>query len=147
MLANDRRGNLKLINSIKVTFLFFLLSPIAMASLNLNVKIGQVVGNKIIEVNKTIKAEYNKEIVISSDDLKNKIILSLTKIGNVSANGSKISPVQIDMKLMNKMQKIVGRPQTITSFYNRTAHFAVQSSGVAGDAKDLKVSLDFEEKN
>ena len=57
---------MKLIHSIKVTFLFFLLSPVAMASLNLNVKIGQVVGNKIIEVNKTIKAEYNKEIVISS---------------------------------------------------------------------------------
>ena len=134
-----------------MSFLFLLLipavTPVAMASLNLNVKIGQVVGNKIVEVNKTIKAEYDKDIVISSDDLKNKIILNLTKIGNVSANGSKMSPVQIDMKLMNKMQKIVGRPQTVTSFYNRTAQFAVQSSGVAGDAKDLKVSLDFEEKN
>ena len=142
---------MKLLHSIKMSFLFLLLipavTPVAMASLNLNVKIGQVVGNKIVEVNKTIKAEYDKDIVISSDDLKNKIILNLTKIGNVSANGSKMSPVQIDMKLMNKMQKIVGRPQTVTSFYNRTAQFAVQSSGVAGDAKDLKVSLDFEEKN
>ena len=138
---------MKLFKLITAALLFTLISPVAMASLNLNVKIGQVVGNQIIEVNKTIKAEYDKEIVISSDGLKNKIVLNLTKIANVLSNGDKISPVQIDMKLMNKMQKIVGRPQTITSFYNRTAQFAVQSSGVATDAADLKVSLDFEEKN
>lgn len=117
------------------------------ASLSLNVKIGQIVGNQLIEINKTISADYNKEIVITPDGLKNKIILKLKKFSNVLVNGNKISPVQVDMHLVNNLQKIIGRPQTVTSFYNRTAQFAIRSTGVITDVVDLNVSLNFEETN
>jgi hypothetical protein len=62
-------------------------------------------------------------------------------------NGNKISPIQVDIKLVNEMQKIIGRPQTVTSFYNRSAQFAVRSSGIPSDAADINVSLNFEETN
>ena len=124
-----------------------LISPLAKASLNLNVKIGQLVGTQIVEVNKTIAADYNKDIVITSAGLKNKIVLSLRKFSNVLVNGNKINPVQIDMKLVNDMKMIIGHPQTVTSFYNRSAEFAVRSSGIPTDAADLNVSLNFEETN
>ncbi len=132
---------------ITASFLFLLISPIAKASLNLNVKIGQFVGSQFVEVNKTIAADYNKEIVISSDGLKNKIVLNLKKFSNVLVNGNKISPVQIDMKLVDEMKKIIGRPQTVTSFYNRSAQFEMNSKGALKDAADLNVSLNFEETN
>lgn len=138
---------MKLFRLITASLLFTLISPIASASLNLNVKIGQLVGTQLVEVNKTIAADYNKEIVISSEGLKNKIVLNLKKFSNVLVNGNKISPVQIDMKLINEMKKIIGRPQTVTSFYNRTAQFAVRSSGIPTDTADLNVTLDFEETN
>lgn len=138
---------MKLFRLITASLLFMLISPFANASLNLNVKIGQMVGNELVEVNKTIAADYDKEIVISSEGLKNKIVLNLKKFSNVLVNGNKISPVQIDMKLINDMKKIIGRPQTVTSFYNRSAQFAVRSSGIATDAADLNVTLDFEETN
>lgn len=138
---------MKLFRLITTSLFFMLLSPMIQASFNLNVKIGQLVGNQIIEVNKTIQADYNKEIVISPEGSKNKIVLNLQKITNVLVNGNNISPVQVDMKLVNEMQKIIGRPQTITSFYNRTAHFIVRSSGIPSDVADLNVTLDFEESN
>ncbi|MGZ3788964.1 MAG: hypothetical protein ACXVLQ_10590 [Bacteriovorax sp.] len=132
---------------IAASLLFMMVSPLARASLNLNVKIGQLVGSHLIEVNKTIAADYNKEIVISSEGLTNKIVLSLKKFSNVLVNGNKISPVQIDMKLVNEMKEIIGRPQTVTSFYSRSAQFAVHSSGVPTDSADLNVTLNFEETN
>lgn len=138
---------MKLLGLMTASLLFMLISPLANASFNLNVRIGQLVGNQIIEVNKTIQAEYDKEIIISSEGLKNKIVLNLKKFSNVLVNGNKISPVQIDMKLVNEMQKIIGRTQTVTSFYNRSAKFAVPSSGVASDSADINVSLNFEETN
>lgn len=136
-----------LLRLIAASVLFVFISPVAKASFNLNIKIGQLIGNQIIEVNKTIRAEYNKEIIISSEGLKNKIVLNLKKFTNILVNGNKINPVQVDMKLVNEMQKIIGRPQTVTSFYNRTAQFALRSSGIATDAADINVSLNFEETN
>lgn len=132
---------------ITASLLCMLFSPMAKASLNLNVKIGKLVGSQLVEINRTIAADYDKEIVISSDSLKDKIVLNLKKFTNVLVNGTKISPVQIDMKLVNEMQKIIGRPQTVTSFYNRSAQFSMSSTGVPSDTADIKVSLNFEETN
>lgn len=133
--------------SISLGLMLMFTSPMAMATLNLNVKIGKMVGDQLVEINRTISTDYNKEIIISSDRLKNKIVLNLKKFSNVLVNGKKISPVQVDMKLVNEMQKIIGRPQTVTSFYNRTAEFSVRSSGEPKDLADMNVSLDFHETN
>ena len=138
---------MKLFRIITTSFLLMLISPLASASFNLNIKIGQLVGTQIVEMNKTIEADYNKDIIISPEGLKNKIVLSLKKFSNVLVNGNKISPIQVDIKLVNEMQKIIGRPQTVTSFYNRSAQFAVRSSGIASDVADINVSLNFEETN
>lgn len=129
------------------SLLFMLASPMANASLSLNVKIGKMVGDQLVEINRTIAAEYGKEIIISSDSLKNKIVLHLKKFSNVLVNGKRISPVQVDMKLVNDMEKIIGTTQTVTSFYNRTAQFSVRSNGKITDAADMNVSLNFEETN
>ena len=101
----------------------------------------------MVEINRTIASDYNKEIIISQEGFKNKIVLNLKKFTNVLVNGKKISPVQINMKLVSDMKKIIGHPQTVTSFYNRSAEFAVRSSGIATDAADINVSLNFEETN
>ena len=138
---------MKLYNLIFTILIWFSLAPVASASLNLNIKIGQMVGSQIIEINRTVASEYNKEIIISPEGFKNKIILNLKKFSNVLVNGNKISPVQIDMKLVNEMKKIIGKTQTVTSFYNKSAEFAVPSTGIASDAADINVSLKFEETN
>lgn len=132
---------------VTLSLVFMLISPMAKATLNLNVKIGKMVGSQLVEINKTILTDYNKEIIISSDKLKNNIVLNLKKFSNVLVNGKKISPVQVDMKLVNEMQKIIGRPQTVTSFYNRSAQFSVRTTGNLADIADLDVSLNFEETN
>lgn len=138
---------MKIFRLLTAALFFMIISPFAKASLNLNVKIGQLVGSQIIEINKTISADYNKEIIIAPEGLKNKIVLSLRKFSNVLVNGKKINPVQIDMKIINEMKKIIGKPQTITSFYSKTAQFAVPSSGIPADPTDLNVILHFEETN
>jgi argonaute-like protein implicated in RNA metabolism and viral defense len=138
---------MKYIGLLSLLFFFIIQSPQANASLNLTVKIGHLVGTQLVEVNKTIAADYNKEIVISAEGLKNKIILNLKKFSNVLVNGNKISPVQIDMKLVNEMEKIIGKTQTVTSFYNRSAQFAVRSTGIITDIADMNVTLNFEETN
>ena len=131
-----------------ITILIFIFnSPLTFASLNLDITIGKMVGNKLVEVNKTITADYDKDVVIISSELKDKIILNFKKFSNVLVNGKKISPIQVDMKLVNKMQKAIGRTQTVTSFYNRTAKFSINSTGSLTSVKDLDISLKFEEIN
>lgn len=131
-----------------ITFLMgMLVSSNAFATLNLNVKIGKMVGDQLVEINRTIATDYNKEIIITSDNLKNKIVFNLKKFTNILVNGKKISPVQVDMKLVNEMQKMIGRSQTVTSFYNRSAQFSAHSSGNPKDVADLAVTVSFEESN
>ena len=133
--------------SIRLSLCAFLLSFMsftASAEINLNIKIGQVIGSKTIETVKTISANYNQDIVIMQEGLKNKIVINLKKFKNILVNGSKINPVQIDMKMVDSSKKTIGKPQTITSFYKNEAQFNVQNS-VASDNGDVNVSLNFQE--
>lgn len=130
-------------------FLFILMlssyTPKAYSQINLNIKIDQVVGSKTVEIVKTITGNYNQDIVIMPEGLKNKIVLNLRKFQNILVNGNKINPVQIDMKIINDMKKVIGKPQTVTSFYNKSAEFNISSSGLKADNADLNVKLNFEE--
>nr|BDT29926.1 hypothetical protein BHI3_33920 [Bacteriovorax sp. HI3] len=117
-------------------FLLSTYSGSAYSQINLNIKINQVVGSKTVEIVKTITGNYNQDIVIASEGLKNKIVFSLRKFKDILVNGNKINPVQIDMKMVDEAKKVIGKPQTITSFYNKTAEF---------NASDLNVKVNFEE--
>lgn len=133
--------------SIRLSLCFLFLSFMsfsASAEINLNIKIGQVIGSKTIETVKTISANYNQDIVIMQEGLKNKIVINLKKFKNILVNGSRINPVQIDMKMIDSTKKVIGKPQTITSFYNNTAQFNVQNS-ITSDSGDVNVSLNFQE--
>ncbi|TDP51370.1 hypothetical protein C8D79_3545 [Bacteriovorax stolpii] len=117
-------------------FLLSMYSGSAYSQINLNIKINQVVGSKTVEIVKTITGNYNQDIVIASEGLKNRIVFSLRKFKNILVNGNKINPVQIDMKMVDEAKKVIGKPQTITSFYNKSAEF---------NASDLNVKVNFEE--
>lgn len=124
--------------------IFSIMSLSANAEINLNIKIEQVVGSKTIETVKNISARYNQDIVIMHEGLKNKIVINLKKFKNVLVNGSKINPVQIDMKMVDASKKTIGKAQTFTSFYNNQAQFNVQNS-LASDNGNVNVSLNFQE--
>ena len=127
---------------------FSTISSEVSAAISIRVKIAQVIGTQTIETVKTISTNYNQDIVIVPEGLKNNIVLNLKKFKNILVNGNKINPVQIDMKLVNGMKKIVGKPQTVTSFYNQSAQFNVASNGqLTPDSADINVSLNFEEIN
>ena len=123
---------------------FSLISFSANAEINLNIKIGQVIGSKSFETVKTVSAKYNQDIVIMQEGLKNKIVINLKKFKNILVNGSRINPIQIDMKMIDSAKRVVGKPQTITSFYNNEAQFNVQNS-ITSDTGDVNVSLNFQE--
>lgn len=120
------------------TVCFFAISFSASATVQLNVKIGRVVGKKTIETVKTYSVNYNQDIIIQEEDQKNSIVIRLKKFQNILVNGAEINPVQIDMKVLNEIQEIVGVPQTVTSFYKKSAEFK---------GPGLKVALDFEDNN
>ncbi|MBC7428235.1 MAG: hypothetical protein H7336_06460 [Bacteriovorax sp.] len=119
-----------------IGFLAFF-SPKAHSELNLKVKIHQIIGTQTIETIKTISANYGQDIVIMPEGgLTNKVVFSLKKFKNIMVNGNRINPVQIDMKIFNEMKRLIGKPQTVTSFYNQSAQFK---------SEDTNVSLNFEE--
>ena len=128
------------------SLIFLMASFSAHAEINLSVKIDQIIGSKTIETVKNISANYDQDIVIIQEGLKNQIVINLKKFKNILVNGTKINPVQIDMKIVNDMKKIVGKPQTVTSFYNNSAQFNASSNGLI-TAQDLNVSLNFKEIN
>ena len=133
--------------SIKLSLLalsFSFMSFTASAEINLNIKIEQVIGSKSFETVKTVSAKYNQDIVIMQEGLKNRIVINLKKFKNILVNGSKINPIQIDMKMIDSKKKVVGKPQTITSFYNNEAQFNVQNS-ITSDTGGVNVSLNFQE--
>lgn len=108
--------------------------------INLNVTINQLVGTEKIQTTKLIQSEFNKDIIISHESLKNKIVINLKKVPQISVNGSLVSPVQIDLKLIDEAKKIIGKPQTITTFYTNAAHFYIP-----GTDQKLNLSLNFKE--
>ena len=119
----------------------------AQAALSLDVKIARKIGAKIVETTKKIAANYNQDVVISEEGFKNKIILKLKKFSNIKVNGNAINPVQIDLRMIDATERLVGKPQTITSFYQQSAQFKLPSDGVITDPSDLQVSLNFQEMN
>lgn len=114
---------------IAATFITY--SSQALSQVNLNIKIGQ---NAV----KSVSANYGQDVIVSADGLSNKLVFNLRKFKNILVNGNKINPVQIDLRLINDMKKVIGKPQTVTSFYNRTAQFNVAEA-------NLNVSVDFQE--
>lgn len=114
---------------IAATFITY--SSQAHSQVNLNIKIGQ---NAV----KSVSANYGQDVVVSADGLSSKLVFNLRKFKNILVNGNKINPVQIDLKLINDMKKVIGKPQTVTSFYNRTAQFNVAEG-------NLNVSVEFQE--
>ena len=134
----SREGLMNKLTLLGFISLFFCFS--AQAELSLNVKINQTIGEKTIEFIQNIKANFNQEIVINNNNLKDKIVLKLVKFKNISVNGNKINPIQVDLKLINDLQKTIGKPQTITSFYNREAHFSIPNKGEV-----VNLKLNFEE--
>lgn len=138
---------MKLIKLIPLFFLLIFILPVAQASFDLNVKIDSIVGNEVVKIHKRIRADYNKEIIITDENLKNRLVVNLKRFDSIRSGRGSVSPVQVDIKLINEMQKIIGRPQTVTSFYNHTAQFAVHSSGSPSGPADINVSLNFEETN
>ena len=114
------------------------------AEINLNIKIGQVIDSKKVETVKTFLVDYSEDIVIKQRGLKNTIIINLKKFKNVLVNGVNINPIQIDMKMVDSSKKTVGKPQTITTFYNNEALFNIQNS-LYSDSGDVSVLLKFRE--
>lgn len=129
--------------SLLALFFSFMSFPVH-SEINLNIKIEQVIGSKSFETVKTVSAKYNEDIVIVQKGLKNRIVINLKKFKNILVNGSKINPIQIDMKMIDSAKKVVGKPQTITSFYNNEAQFTVQNS-ITSDTGGVNVSLNFQE--
>lgn len=132
------------ISKLMVFALLTIWSNLIFSAVNLNVKIGQLINNQLVEVNKNFSAEFNKEIVIQDDSLKDRIVLSLKKIKNVLVNGKRLSPVQINLKTVNNEKKISGKTQTVTSFYKNEANFKVAS---ADNSNDFDIQLEFSEVN
>jgi hypothetical protein len=115
-------------------------SQFAHAELALSVKINKTIGEKTIQIIKKVRANFNQDIVLNQEDSKEKIVLNFKKFNNITVNGNKINPIQVDMKTIDQDKKQIGKIKTITSFYQRQALFAGES--LSGK---WQVDLNFEE--
>lgn len=127
---------MKLSKTIYCAIVVSLLSFNAFAEITLNVKIAQVIDSKTVESVKSISANYDQDIVIGQNGPTDKIVVNLKKFKNILVNGTKINPVQIDMKVVDSSKKTIGKTHTVTSFYNNSAQFTFP---------DRNVSLNFQE--
>lgn len=136
---------MKSIFKISTLIIISIWSNLIFSAVNLNIKIGQVINNQIFEVKKTVSADFNKEVVIQDDTLKNRIVLTLKKIKNVLVNGNKIEPVQINLKTVNAQNNKASKVQTVTSFYSNEANFKIAANET--NINDLVVDVEFSEIN
>lgn len=107
------------------------------AEITVSVKIDQVVGSNTVASVKNISANYNQDIVIAQEGLKDKIIINLKKFKNILVNGNKINPVQIDMKLVDASKKAIGKTQTVTSFYTNSAQFSLPGKNITLNFQEI----------
>jgi hypothetical protein len=136
---------MKLNFKIIIIFLVSFLSNSAFCALNLNIKIGTMVNNKLVEVTRSLSSDYEKEILIEDESFKDKIVLTLKKIKNVLANGTKIEPIQISIQTFDPTNKLNTRSHTITSFYSKEANFKIAS--IKENQKEILFNLQFNEVN
>lgn len=127
-------------SNLFLSFFILTYSSLVFCQINLNVTINQLVGAEKIQTTKLLQSEFNKDIIITHESLKNKIVINLKKVPQVSANGSLVSPVQIDLKLIDEAKKIIGKSQTITTFYTNAAQFYIP-----GTDQKLNLFLKFKE--
>lgn len=128
------------------TFLLIILSIFSLnlfAQVNLAIKIDKTIDNKKIEINKIVKTDFDKPVIISDSGLSDKLILTIKKIKNVFVNGSKIEPIQIQLKT-NSKEKKDSIDQTVTSFYSNSAHFNIAANE---HSEAMSVELQFNEIN
>ena len=128
---------MKLSRNIFYALIFSLVSLNVSAEINVNVKIDHTVGTKTIESVKNISTDYNQDIVIVQEGLKDKIIITLKKFKDVLVNGNKINPVQIDMKLIDSSKKAIGKTQTVTSFYTNSAQFSLPGRSITLNFQEI----------
>ena len=102
-------------------------SQISYAELSLNVKINKTVGEKTIQIIKRFKANFDQDIILNQDDAKERMILNFKKFKNITVNGTKLNPIQVDMKTIDQFKKQIGKVKTITSFHQRQALFTGES--------------------
>ncbi len=132
---------------IIIKLFVFILSFISLsvsAEINLNLKIGQIIDFKKVETIKNFSVKFNQDIIINQPGLKNTIVINFKKFENVLVNGNSINPVQIDIKIIDSKKKIIGKPQTITTFYNNEAQFNIRNSSYS-DSGEVSVRLKFQE--
>ncbi len=120
--------------------LFSFLSFHARAELSLDIKISKRNGDKTFQIIQNMKANFNQDIILNHSELKEKIVLNFKKFKNISVNGSKINPIQVDLKTLDNKQNQVGKVKTVTSFYRGEAEFSGESSGEV-----WSVNLNFKE--
>jgi hypothetical protein len=136
---------MKLNFKMVMIFLVSFLSSSAFCGLTLKVKIGTLVNNKLVEVTRSVSSDFEKEILIEDESFKDKIVLTLKKIKNVLANGTKIEPIQISIQTFDPTNKSNTRSHTITSFYSKEANFKIAS--IQENQKEILFNLQFNEVN
>ena len=132
---------MKGIKSILIVVLV-LNSTSVFAQVSLNITFFQLINGKKVLTTKTIKTEYDRDVILTHENVKEQIVLNLKKVNDVVVNGNVVKPVQIDMKLVGSGEKLIGKPQTVTTFYTKAAQFSIPG---VGKETWLNLSVDFKD--
>ncbi len=132
---------MKSVKSLLIIFVC-LYANMSFAQINLNITFLQLIDGKKVLTTKTIRSEYDKDIVLTHEIVKEQIVLNLKKVRDVVMNGSIIKPVQVDLRLVGADEKLIGKPQTVTTFYTKAAQFSIPG---IGKEKWLNLSVNFQE--
>lgn len=85
-----------------------------------------------------IETQYNRDVTYVDQNSERKYVLRISPVRTLKVNGQNINPVQFDLKVYDKFEKLITKPQTITSFYRPEANFTIASKS---DLKKLETGI------
>lgn len=89
-------------------------------------------------VSREVETQYNRDVTYIDQNAQRKYVFRISPVRTLKVNGQNINPVQFDLKVYDQNEKLITRPQTVTTFYRPEANFTIASKS---DFKKLETGI------
>lgn len=107
-------------------FLFLsLISTSVSANLRVKIDLKHIASDKVIS--SEVETKFNSDVTYIDQNTQRKYVFRISPVRTLKVNGQDINPIQFDMKVYDAKEKLLSRPQTVTTFYRPEANFSLAS--------------------
>lgn len=78
-------------------------------------------------ISREIETQFNSDVTYVDQNAQRKYVFRISPVRTLKVNGQDLNPIQFDLKVYDSREKLIIRPQTVTTFYRPEANFTIAS--------------------